>query len=188
MRDATMPSAGATLRQAVVSGSLASLLSAGVLVAAGRRECHSASAPVNAVSHWYWDREALLRQSPDLAHTATGYAIHHAAAVFWAGLYASSARRRPALRTPAGIWLGSLATAALACLVDMRLTPRRFTPGFEHRLSHGALTGVYAAFALGLAGGALALRARRQARARPAPAPARPARIRAIHTPAEDGR
>jgi hypothetical protein len=145
-----------------VAGSLASLLSTAVLLVAGRREAGSAAAPVNAVSHWYWGDEALARQDTDLAHTAAGYLTHHGASVFWATIYAAIAHDRPALHTTRGIAAGALATSAAACFVDYRLTPRRLTPGFEHRLSTGAMAGVYGAFALGLAAGALLMRKRRE--------------------------
>jgi hypothetical protein len=64
------------------------------------------------------------------------------------------------LRTNSGVLLGAAATSAAACFVDFRLTPHRFTPGYEHRLSDSALAAVYAAFAVGLAAGAMALRDR----------------------------
>lgn len=139
-----------TALHGLVAGSLASVLSTCVLAWAGRRENASASAPLNAVSHWYWGDEALRRDGPDARHTATGYATHHAASVFWGGLLALACRRRPALRHGSGALLGSAATGALACFVDFQLTPRRFTPGFEHRLPRPALAGAYTAFALGL--------------------------------------
>jgi hypothetical protein len=43
------------------------------------------------------------------------------------------------------------AVSALACFVDYQLTPERFRPGYEKRLSRQSLTMVYAAFGLGLA-------------------------------------
>lgn len=150
--------------QALTGGSLAALLSSAALALAGRYENGSAAAPINAISHWYWGDEALRRQRADTAHTVTGYATHHAASLFWAGLFAWAARRRPALRTRTGLVLGSVATSALACFVDFRLTPKRFTPGYEHRLSKTALAGVYAVFAVGLALGALAVQADAQRR------------------------
>lgn len=48
---------------ALVSGSVASLLSAAALT--GRRETHSAAAPSNAVGHWYWSHRALWQQHVD---------------------------------------------------------------------------------------------------------------------------
>lgn len=146
------------LVQGALAGSLASLLSAAVLAIAGRRQRSNAAAPINAVSHRGWADEALRRQRADLEPTAAGYLAHHAAATLWATLYALLGRNQPALRTTPGALLGAAATSATACLADYQLTPRRFAPGFEHRLSSGALAGVYAAFAVGLAAGALALR------------------------------
>ena len=144
--------------QGLLAGSLASLISTAVLVLAGRRESGSAAAPLNAVSHWYWGDQALYLEKADLAHTAAGYLTHHVAATFWATLYAALASDRPALRTTPGAVLGAAATSATACLVDFKLTPHRFTPGYEHRLSREALLAVHAALAIGLAAGALALR------------------------------
>jgi hypothetical protein len=146
------------LAQGALAGSLASLLSSAVLAITGRRETGSAAAPINAVSHWYRGEEALHRQRADLTHTAMGYLTHHGAATFWALAYAALSRNQPALRTTPGVILGAMTTSATACFADYQLTPERFTPGFEHRLSKGALLGVYAAFALGLGAGALALR------------------------------
>ena len=45
----------------------------------------------------------------------------------------------------------AVGVAAGACLVDLRCTPRRLTPGFERRLRPSSLAVVYGAFALGLA-------------------------------------
>lgn len=155
-----MPEWKTVLAQGALAGTLASLLSTAVLAITGRRETGSAAAPINAVSHWYWGDKALRRQRTDLSHTALGYLTHHLASTFWASAYAALSRNKPALRTTPGLLLGAAATSATACFVDYQLTPRRFTPGFEHRLSTGALAGVYAAFAIGLAAGALALRDR----------------------------
>jgi hypothetical protein len=47
--------------------------------------------------------------------------------------------------TPAAI------TTAIAYAVDFYLIPKRFTPGFENRLSKKSLLLVYGIFALGLA-------------------------------------
>ena len=144
----------------LVAGSLGSLLSTAVLLLAGRRQAGSAAAPVNAVSHWYWGDEALRRRKTDAAHTGLGYLTHHGASVFWASLYAAAIHDRPALQTAPATLAGALATSAIACVVDYKLTPKRLTPGFEHRLGTGAMVGVYAAMALGVAAGAMLTRRR----------------------------
>ncbi|MBI5275660.1 MAG: hypothetical protein HY854_04305 [Burkholderiales bacterium] len=149
-------------REGLVAGSLGSLLSSLVLLACGRRDAGSAVAPVNAVSHWLWGRESLRTDRMDARHTLAGYATHHAASVFWASLHAAAAQGRPATRQAAVAVAGAAATSAIACLVDYRVVPKRLTPGFEHRISPAAMTGVYVALAVGLAAGALlARRARR---------------------------
>ncbi|HVG03954.1 MAG TPA: hypothetical protein VM937_03345 [Burkholderiaceae bacterium] len=134
----------------VLSGSCASILSTVALLASGRRESGSALAPVNAVSHWYWGDRALRVDRASFKYTLPGYLTHHATSIFWAVLFEKTfggvLRGRPAPTAAA-----SAATAAVACFVDYQLTPKRLTPGFEHRLSKASLFLVYAAFAVGLA-------------------------------------
>lgn len=144
------------LREGLVSGTLASLLSTLALAVAGRRELGHTAAPANAVSHWAWGNEAQLRNRPTLRHALMGLAIHHGASVLWATLYARL-RREGAVRDPVEATTGAVATAAAAAVVDFRLTPERFTPGFEQRLSVPALLAVYACFAAGIALGAMAM-------------------------------
>lgn len=148
------------LTQSVLSGSLASIFSTAVLAIAGRRQAGSAIAPINAVSHWRWGHEALHRESIDLPHTGLGYLTHHMSSIFWAGLYAGLCRNAPASRSAPGIIAGAVGATAVAYVVDYQLVPKRLTPGFEHQLSTDAMVAVYAAIALGLAAGALAMRDR----------------------------
>lgn len=144
------------LREGLLSGTLASVLSSVALAVAGRRQNGHAAAPTNAVSHWLWDKEALHVNRPTLRHTLVGYAIHHGASVMWATLYAK-ARPQGAARDPAQAAAGAVATSAVAAFVDFKLTPERLTPGFEHRLSVPAMVAVYACFAVGIALGTMAM-------------------------------
>jgi hypothetical protein len=146
------------LREGAITGSVASVLSTVALAAAGRREDGHAVAPINATSHWFYDTPALGQNHPSLRHTLGGYLIHHAASMFWGvlharawGMHAHAKRTAPALA-------GAGAAAAAACFVDLRVAPRRLTPGFEHRLSSGSLVLAYAFFALGLAASSVLLR------------------------------
>lgn len=202
------------IRRALVSGSSASILSTAALLATGRRECASAFAPVNAISHWLWKGRAIRQDEPSLRYTLAGYGIHHAMSILWAITYEKLAARHrsPARqqgvagRAPSGPkheagptvvmfrrpdedekvakegvaansdrssagrgapgrpgkkralgdvpMIPVLATAAVvaagACLVDLRCTPQRLTPGFERRLTPPSLFLVYTAFGLGL--------------------------------------
>jgi hypothetical protein len=134
----------------LLSGSAASILSTLALATRGRSEAGSALAPINAVSHWYWGHRATQVDHATVKHTVPGYLTHHATSIFWAVLFekvfGGAMRGRPG-RT----LVMSAATAAVACFVDYQMTPKRLTPGFEHRLSRASLFIVYAAFAAGLA-------------------------------------
>jgi hypothetical protein len=154
------------LREGAVTGSIAGLLSTIVLAGAGRRETGSAVAPINAVSHWLWGDESLHAQEPSLRHTLTGYVTNHLAAIFWAVLYSRAwGHRDEAKRLPQAA-AGAVATSAIAYVVDYHVVPKRLTPGYEHRLSGGAMLATYGALAAGLALGALLLQQQRSASSR----------------------
>lgn len=137
------------LRRGLVSGTAASVTSAATLAACGAIEDGHAAAPTNAISHWLWGDGATRANRPSVRHTLAGYAIHHAASIFWAVLYERYVA--DAARAPARIAADAALASATACFVDYQLTPQRLRPGFERRLSRGALLAVYAAFAAGLA-------------------------------------
>lgn len=145
------------LREGAISGTMASVVSTVALAAAGARQNRAPAAPVNAISHWLWDRPALVADGASARHTLAGYLIHHAASIWWGTLHAKAWGTQARAKRPGPALAGASAAASLACFVDFKMTPRRLTPGFEHRLSAGALLGVYAAFALGLALGSMAV-------------------------------
>jgi hypothetical protein len=147
------------LREGVVSGSLASLFSAAYLALAGQRQGRIA-APVNAVSHWFFGDRALREDDPSLTYTLTGYVTHHMAAIFWGVLHAKAWGARREAKQPLPAAAGAVAAAGVACLVDYQLTPKRLTPGFEHRLARPEMANVYACFALGLMVGSLLMKKR----------------------------
>jgi hypothetical protein len=145
---------GRTLRKALVPGAAASILSAISLTALGKSELNRSSAPVNGPSQWVWGRHAPFKNRFSLKYTVLGYAIHHAASVFWATLHEKLQERFKAKNWAAVIAPAVAATGA-AYVVDFHVAPKRFSPGFERRLSKRALFIVYGSFALGLAGAAL---------------------------------
>jgi hypothetical protein len=148
------------IREGLVSGSLAALFSAAYLAVAGYRNGHPA-APVNAVSHWFFGDRSLREDEPSLMYTASGYLTHHAAAVFWAVLHAKAWGTRPEAKSALPAAAGAVAAAGIASFVDYQLTPKRLTPGFEHRLAKPEMTAVYACFALGLMVGSMLMKNRR---------------------------
>ena len=148
------------LREGAVTGSLASILSAAYLALAGNRRDEPA-APLNAVSHWFFGNRALREGEPDPVYTATGYIVHHAASVFWGVIHAKLWGARRVAKQPLPAVAGAIAAASVASFVDYQLTPKRLTPGFEHRLGKPEMVNVYACFALGLALGSMLMKGRR---------------------------
>lgn len=144
----------------LVSDLLSAGLSAAVLMWRGHVDNGHAAAPVNAVSHWLWPREALRRDTPSLRFTGTGIAVHFAAALLWCGLYEALRGRRG--RAGARHAVGdAAAVGAVSAVVDLACVPDRLTPGFEKRITPPSLLLVYTAFAAGLAlSGLAALRNR----------------------------
>ncbi len=154
-----MPSWKQALREGVVAGSLASFLSAAYLAWAGGRR-GTPAAPVNAVSHWFFGDRSLRRDEASLTYTLTGYLTHHAASIFWAVIHAKLWGARAQAKEPIPAIGGAVTAASVACFVDYQLTPKRLTPGFEHRLGRPEMANVYALFALGLAIGTLVMKKR----------------------------
>ncbi len=141
-------------RQAIVSGTLASVLSTAVLAVLGKSNLGKPVAPTNATSHWLWGEQAYGEHDPSLRHTAVGYATHHASAVMWATIFERWLNHSGAIRG-GEILRDAAAMTAIASFVDYQLTPPRLRPGFEQHLSRGELLGVFAAFGAGLALGAM---------------------------------
>ncbi len=141
-------------RQAMVSGTLASVLSTAVLALFGKSTLGKALAPTNATSHWLWGERAYGEHEPSIRHTGVGYATHHASAVMWATIFERWLNYSGALRG-GEIMRDAAAMTAIASFVDYQLTPPRLRPGFEQHLSRGELIGVFTAFGAGLALGAV---------------------------------
>ena len=147
------------LREGVVAGSLASVFSAAYLAWAGNRRGEPA-APLNAVSHWFFGNRSLRQDEPSRLYTVTGYLVHHAASIFWGVLHARAWGGRDEAKRPLPAVAGAIAATGIASFVDYQLTPKRLTPGFEHRLGRPEMVNVYACFALGLALGSMLMKRR----------------------------
>jgi hypothetical protein len=115
-------------RRALLSGTLASVISTGVLLWLGYRRLGKPFAPTNATSHWLWgDAESFNSLEPTLRHTAVGYGTHHASALMWALFYErllgeETERTSTVVMAAAGM-------TAVAAFVDYQLTPKRLTGG-----------------------------------------------------------
>ena len=149
------------LGQAVISGTVSALATAGVASFAGKHENGSYAAPLNATSHIIWGEEAAYHDRPSLKYTLTGFLLNHASTIFWASFYEKlfgrqRMRRLPFTVSPGPVSpvkpvYGGAAVAVAAYIIDYHLIPKRFTPGFEKRVSGKSLTAIFAALAVGLA-------------------------------------
>ena len=151
------------LKRALTSGTISGLATATAALVEGKRETGSYYAPLNATSHIIWGDEAALQDSPSLKYTLTGFLLNHASAIFWALFYeklfgrhsAGHGRARACSRTaPAPLAepiLGAAAVTTAAYVIDYHLIPKRFTPGFEKRLSAKSLATIFVTLAIGLA-------------------------------------
>ncbi|SCY58060.1 hypothetical protein [Nitrosospira sp. Nsp13] len=152
------------LRRAVVSGTMGGYEAAIAAALAGKCENDSFAAPLNAISHIIWGDEAARENRFSFKFTFMGLVLNHAAGIFWALFYeklfgqcAANERKDISLLTDNNNGsltkplLGAATVAAGAYVVDYQLIPRRFTPGFEKRVSGKSLAAIFTALALGLA-------------------------------------
>jgi hypothetical protein len=138
-----------SLQDGLVPGGIAGVLSASLLALRGQAELKRPLAPLNAPSQWLWGNRALQQNGKSWRYTGTGLLIHQASAVMWGVIYERFIARPRA--KPSQELRDALVATAAAATVDFVLTPRRFTPGFEKRLSTRSLLLVYGGFAVGIA-------------------------------------
>jgi hypothetical protein len=155
-----MQSLAILLRSSLVSGTVASAVSAAVLALLARAEGAAPIQPINATSHWLHGEEAGKVRDIDAKHTGTGFATHHAACVLWASLFETIRSTAPDAG-PARVLRDAAAVSAVAAVVDYGLVPSRLTPGWEEPLPIRSVAGGFAGLALGLALGGLLTSGRR---------------------------
>lgn len=140
---------------AVTTGTVAALVSAAALAALAKSEGKGALQPLNATSHWIQGDAAAKIEQPSASHTLVGFGTHGLASVLWAAIFEAWLAKNPP-RSLGILLRDAFAMSGIAGVVDYGLTPHRFTPGWELALSKTSMLFAYVAFALGLAGGALA--------------------------------
>jgi hypothetical protein len=141
------------LQSALVTGTVASIVSAAALALLAKIERKSALQPVNATAHWLKGDEAAERTTPDAAHTLVGYTTHHTSAVFWSLPFQAWLALRSRTSSP-NLLRDAAVMSAIAAAVDYGVVPKRLTPGWELVLSKSSLVVAYIALAVGLFAGA----------------------------------
>ena len=142
-------------RDGLVSGTVASVVSTVSLAIFGKAELNKSAAPINGPSQWVWGRHAPYENRFSFRYTVIGYAIHHAASIFWAILHEKLRQQLGPPPNKTAPVAPAIVITATAYAVDFHVIPKRLTPGFEHRLSKRSLLMVYGTFAIGLAAVAL---------------------------------
>lgn len=145
------------VQRTLISGTVSGVATALAASVAGKRDAESYAAPLNATSHILWGDEAAQHDEPSLKYTVTGFLLTHASAIFWASIYEKwfAPREEEANASPLQPLIGAAVVTAGAYVTDYYLVPRRFTPGYEKRVSGKSLTAIYGVLALGLAARAL---------------------------------
>ena len=138
-------------RDALVSGSAASVATAATLAAGGAMRGNDPLTPMNGPSQWVFGRRAAHARDRSLRHTVLGYAIHHATSVMWATVFERLRRIRPGATSTLA---AAAATSAVAYVVDYKVVPQRLQPGFDAQVSRATLGAFYVAFAAALAAAA----------------------------------
>lgn len=113
---------------AVLTGSIASVVSTAALAALAKAEGKSAVQPTNSTSHWLNGRNAGSYGGMNFAHTGIGLGTHYASALFWALPFEAWLAAYPP-RTLRGLLTNAVAISAVAGVVDYGIVPKRLTPG-----------------------------------------------------------
>jgi hypothetical protein len=156
------PASSSFIKRSIVSGTVSGIAAMAAAALAGKKESHSYAAPINATSHIIWGDEAARHDEASFKYTATGFLLNHGAAIMWSAIYGSLAQprisrwfaRRPALAPLAPV-LSAAAVSAGAYVTDYILIPKRFTPGWEKRVSGKSVAMIFGALALGMAASTL---------------------------------
>lgn len=103
------------------------------------------AAALNATSHIVWGDRAFAVDDADVRHTLVGGLLNASAMLAWSAVYGLL----PAPRSALGRVAKAAGVTAASYVTDYYLVPKRLTPGFEARLSKGALGAVYVALGAG---------------------------------------
>lgn len=120
------------------------------VVACDYLENRRALGALNAISHIAWEDDALVQDELSAKYTGLALGLNMSAHAGWALIYElffGGSRGAKALT-------GGALVSLLAYIVDYKIVPPRFSPGFEHRVSCRSLLWIYVVLALGLSFGA----------------------------------
>ena len=142
-----------TLRDGAVRSQLVALSAALAVALVGHVENGDGVAALNAISHIAFGEESFEKNELSLKYTGAAFLLNQISVTGWAlghewlfGGARDQGKRGVSLA-------GGALVAALAYLVDFKLAPDRYKPGFERKLSRQGLLAVYVMLALALGWG-----------------------------------
>lgn len=142
-----------TLRDGIVRSQLIAASAALAVAAVGHIENGDGVTPLNNVSHITWGDDGFDQSELSVKYTGAALVLNQVSVTSWALLHEwifGKARDE-------GKWGVSLAggflVAALAYVVDFKIAPDRYKPGFERLLSERGLLAVYVLLAIALGWG-----------------------------------
>lgn len=142
-----------TLQDGWIRSQGVALVAAASVALIGKLENGDGVTPLNAVSHIAWGDESFEQSEASLKYTGAGLALNQVSVTSWALLHEWLFGRA----RDEGKWGVSLAggvlVSALAYVVDFKLVPNRYKPGFERKLSSRGLLAVYLLLAIALGWG-----------------------------------
>lgn len=142
-----------TLRDGAVRSQLIAASAAAAVAVVGRLENGDGITPLNNVSHIAWGDDGFDQAELSVKYTGSALVLNQVSVTSWALLHEwifGKARDE-------GKWgvsmAGGFVVSAIAYVVDFKLAPDRYKPGFERLLSERGLLAVYVLLALALGWG-----------------------------------
>ena len=142
-----------TLKDGLLRSQSVALLAAGAVALVGYIENGDGIAPLNTVSHIAWGDEGFDHPELSVKYTGAALALNQFSVTGW-GLLHEWVFGRALDEGKWGVSLGGGAlVSALAYVVDFKLAPDRYKPGFETLVSSRGLLAIYLLLALALGWG-----------------------------------
>lgn len=146
----------ATLPNILIVAILGAVVTMGVLMLVTLREKKPALEGVNAISHIFFDKQAMGQAKFSAKYTLSGLLLNFGAMLGWAAVAEASF---VFLKLPAREFVTStmvaIVVSVMAYVVDFHVVPKRLTPGFEIVVSKRSLLIIYVGLALAFFVGAM---------------------------------
>ena len=142
-----------TLKDGVVRSQIVALSAAASVVLVGQIENGDGVTPLNNVSHIVFGEDGFDQSELSIKYTGSALLLNQISVLSWALLHEwIFGRARDKGQWPISL-AGGFLVSALAYVVDFKIAPDRYKPGFERLLSNRGLLAVYLLLALALGWG-----------------------------------